>query len=141
MGKLLSPHLFFYRRGANGLRGMESTLKVIAKHWEQSLCSRTDTDYNVSHIYNDSSSTQSSVQFSSVAQSCRAGIYVSSVMSNSWQLHGLKPARLLCPWDSPGKNTGVGCHFLLQGILLTQGFESRSLATPALAGRLFTVPP
>ena len=30
------------------------------------------------------------------------------------------PARLLCPWDSPGKNTGVGCHFLLQGIFPTQ---------------------
>ena len=29
-------------------------------------------------------------------------------------------ARLLCPWDSPGKNTGVGCHFLLQGIFSTQ---------------------
>ena len=33
--------------------------------------------------------------------------------------HGL--ARLLCPWDSPGKNTGVGCHFLLQGMFPTQG--------------------
>ena len=32
----------------------------------------------------------------------------------------LKPARLLCPWDSLGKNTGVGCHFFLQGILQTQ---------------------
>ena len=30
------------------------------------------------------------------------------------QLHGLYPARLLCPWDFPGKNTGAGCHFLLQ---------------------------
>ena len=30
-------------------------------------------------------------------------------------------ARCLCPWDFPGKNTGVGCHFLLQGIFLTQG--------------------
>ena len=29
-------------------------------------------------------------------------------------------SRLLCPWDSPGKNTGVGCHALLQGIFLTQ---------------------
>ena len=29
--------------------------------------------------------------------------------------------RLLCPWDSPGKNTGVGCHFILQGIFPTQG--------------------
>ena len=29
--------------------------------------------------------------------------------------------RLLCPWDFPGKNPGVGCHFLLQEIFLTQG--------------------
>ena len=32
----------------------------------------------------------------------------------------IKPTRLLCPWDLPGKNTGVGCHFLLQGRFLTQ---------------------
>ena len=32
-------------------------------------------------------------------------------------------SRLLCPWVSPGKNTGVGCHFLLQGIFLTQGLK------------------
>ena len=35
--------------------------------------------------------------------------------------HGLEPARLLCPWDSPGKNTGVGCHSFLQEIFPTQG--------------------
>ena len=34
-------------------------------------------------------------------------------MSNSLRPHGLQPTRLLCPWDSPGKNTGVGCHFPL----------------------------
>ena len=34
---------------------------------------------------------------------------------------GLRPARLLCPWDSPGKDTAVGCHALLQGIFPTQG--------------------
>ena len=39
-----------------------------------------------------------------------------SAVSNSWQPHGLKPATLLCPWNSPGKNTGVGCHPLFQGI-------------------------
>ena len=43
------------------------------------------------------------------------------VMSSSLWLHGLQPSRLLCPWDFPGKNTGVGCHFLLQEIFLTQG--------------------
>ena len=41
----------------------------------------------------------------------------------SWLLwpHRLEPARLLCPWDSPGKKTQVGCHFLLRGIFPTQG--------------------
>ena len=34
--------------------------------------------------------------------------------------HGLEPTRLPCPWDSPGKNAGVGCRFLLQGIFPTQ---------------------
>ena len=45
---------------------------------------------------------------------------VHSVMSDSLQTHGLQPARLLCPWDFPGKNTGVGCHFLLYGVFPTQ---------------------
>ena len=35
-------------------------------------------------------------------------------MSDSVRPHGWQPTRLPCPWDSPGKNTGVGCHFLLQ---------------------------
>ena len=34
-----------------------------------------------------------------------------------------KPARLLRPWNSPGKNTGASCRFLLQGIFLTQGLN------------------
>ena len=37
--------------------------------------------------------------------------------------HGLQPTRLLHPWDFPGKNTGVGCHFLLQEIFPTQGLN------------------
>ena len=43
-----------------------------------------------------------------------------SVVSNSLQPHGLQPTRLLRPWDFPGKSTGVGCHFLLQGKVPTQ---------------------
>ena len=47
------------------------------------------------------------------------GFYIYTVTSSLshvrlLQPHGLQPARLLCPWDSPGKNIGVGCHFLLQ---------------------------
>ena len=41
--------------------------------------------------------------------------------------HPMEPTRLLCPWDFPGKNTGVGCHFLLQRIFLTQGLNSHLL--------------
>ena len=37
-----------------------------------------------------------------------------SVMSDSSRPHGLQPTRLICPWDFPGKSTGVGCHCLLQ---------------------------
>ena len=44
-----------------------------------------------------------------------------TVVSEVLRPHGLEPTRLLCPWDFPGKNTGVGCRFLLQGIFLTQG--------------------
>ena len=40
--------------------------------------------------------------------------YSHSVVSDSLQPHGLYPTSLLCPGDFPGKNTGVGCHFLLQ---------------------------
>ena len=39
-----------------------------------------------------------------------------SVVFDSVRPHRRQPNRLLCPWDSPGKNTGVGCHFLLQCI-------------------------
>ena len=58
-----------------------------------------------------------------------------SVMSDSLRPRGLGPARFLCPWDFPGKNTGSGCHFLLQGI------EPKSFESPALAGGFFTTEP
>ena len=37
-----------------------------------------------------------------------------SIVSNSVPPRRQQPTRLLCPWDSPGQNTGMGCHFLLQ---------------------------
>ena len=46
---------------------------------------------------------------------------VTSVVSYSVRAYGLEPARLLCLWDSPGKNTGLGSHALLHGIFMTQG--------------------
>ena len=46
---------------------------------------------------------------------------VASVVSDSLRPYRLQPVSLLCPWDSSGKNTGVGCHALLQRVFLTQG--------------------
>ena len=43
----------------------------------------------------------------------------------------------LCPWDFPGKNTGVSCHALLQGIFLAQGSNPGLLTSPALAGGFY----
>ena len=52
-------------------------------------------------------------------------VFSCSVVSNSLRPHRLYPNRLLCPWDFTGKNTGVGCLFLLQGILPAQGLIPR----------------
>ena len=54
-----------------------------------------------------------------------------SVTSDLLQPHGLQPAMVLCPWNSPGKNTGVKSHSLLQGIFPHPGTEPGSLALQA----------
>ena len=57
---------------------------------------------------------------------------VASVVSDSVRSHGLQPTRLLRPWDSPGKNTGVGCHFLLQCMKVKSENEvAQSCTTPS----------
>ena len=63
-------------------------------------------------------------------------------MSDSVQPYGLQPARLLYTWEFPGKNTGVGCHALLQGFFQTQGSNpSLLLLLHWQAGSLPLVPP
>ena len=56
-------------------------------------------------------------------QSFNTTMNARSVVSDSLPPHGLQPARLLCPWDFPDKNTRVDCHFLLQRIFSTQGLN------------------
>ena len=51
---------------------------------------------------------------------CLLLLFSCQIVSSSLRSRGLLPARLLCPWDFPGKNTEVGYHFLLQGIFPTQ---------------------
>ena len=59
------------------------------------------------------------------------------ITSDSLWPCGLQPTRLLYSWDSLGKNTGVGCHFLLQRIFLTQGSNMCLSCLLALAGGFF----
>ena len=67
---------------------------------------------------------------------------VASGVANSVQPYGPPPARLLCPWHSPGKSTGVGCRALLQGIFPTQGSNLHLLRLLNWqAGSLLPVPP
>ena len=53
--------------------------------------------------------------------SCHMLVYEVKVTQS--RPHGLKPTRLFCPWNSPGRNTEVGCHSLLQGIFPIQGLN------------------
>ena len=68
-------------------------------------------------------------------------VCVCQLVSNSLWPYGLKPARLLCPWNFLGKKTGVGCHFLFQGNLPKPGIEPASLVSLALADGFFTAAP
>ena len=63
-----------------------------------------------------------------VSLECKCKSVNHSAVSNSLRPHGLGPVSLLCPWNSPGKNTGVGSHSLLQGVLPDPGIEAWSLA-------------
>ena len=57
----------------------------------------------------------------------RSALCVHAQSGLTLQPHGLQPLRLASPWDLPGKNAGVGCPFLFQGIFLTQGWNPRLL--------------
>src|SRR5574338_840845 len=61
-------------------------------------------------------------------------------MSDSVRPHRRQPTRLPCPWDSPGKNTGVGCHFLLQCMKVKSESEVAQLC-PTLSDPMDCSPP
>ena len=65
--------------------------------------------------------TRKTIQIQYISMKLLCLVLSRSVVFDSVQPHGLQHTRLLCPWDFPGKNTGVSCHFLLHGIFLNQG--------------------
>ena len=75
---------------------------TIARTWKQPRCPSADEWIRkLWYIY-------------TVEYCCCYCCYVASVVSDSVRPHRQQPTRLPRPWDSPGKNTEVGCHFLLQ---------------------------
>ena len=74
-----------------------AALFTIAMTWKQPKCPSTDEWIKLWYIY--------TMEYSAAAAAAK---------SDSVQPHRQQPTRLLCPWDSPGKNTEVGCHLLLQ---------------------------
>ena len=105
--------------------------------WDSIPLRRSDKGPNVFLNFHVSTCVCVSV-FVCVCICVRAYVFVCTYMYDSCsdvsdflQPHGLKPTRLLWPWNSPGKRTGLGCHFLLQGIFLTQ--------VSYIAGRFFTI--
>ena len=80
---------------------------MIKDHKNEKKIIKIREDITIINIYTPNIVT------SEVIQSCPSRVSL-------WS-HGLYPTMLLCPWDFPGKSNGVGCHFLLQRIFLTQG--------------------
>ena len=70
---------------------------------------------------------------------CCCCCQVASAVSDSVRPHRWQPTRLPCPWDSPGKNTGVGCHFLLQCVKVKSLSCDQLFATPWTAA--YQAPP
>ena len=68
---------------------------------------------------------------------CMSVCSVTSVVSNSVWPCGLQPASLLCPWNSPGKNTEVGCYALLKGIFPIQESNLQSLISSCIGRWVF----
>ena len=102
-----------------------AALFIITKKWKQSK--RPPMDEGVNKMW-----ALQTMEYYSAIKAWRSDTLYN--MDESWKhcvlsrlscdslwLHALQPARLLCPRDSPGKNTGMSCHALLQGIFPTQG--------------------
>ena len=91
-----------------------AVLFTIARMWKQPRCPSTDEWIkSLWYIY-------------TMEYCCWWCLIAKSYLTLFWP-YALLPARVLCLWDLPGKNTAVGCHFLIQGLFQTQGLNPHLL--------------
>ena len=83
--------------------------------------------------------SESTAPMSTALEEAGRALFLPACVLSCFRPHGLQPSRL-CPWASPVKSTGVGCHALLQGIFPTQG-SNLYLPVSCVAGRFFTSEP
>ena len=133
----------------HGLRGLSgdqprsrSPLRVTSLEQKCSQCSYLLEVYRGFYCLCQGQDQRPSIRAKDASSALVHACSVASVVSSSLRPHGLQTTKLLCPWDSPDKNTGVGCHALLQGIFLTQGSNPYLLHLPHWqAGSLPLAPP
>ena len=92
----------------------QNGVKTTKKHQASIHKTSWKPHFQLSHTF----SFKNHLQF--YRMGCCSCYLVTKSCLTLFQHHGLQPTRLLCPWDFPGKNTGLGCHFLLPGIFQTQ---------------------
>ena len=97
------------------------------------------TDLNIMVTTNQKHATDSHTHTLNRTQAYYYYYYIASVVSDSMRPNGRQPTRLPCPWDSPGENTGVGCHVLLQCMKVKSLSHVQLFATPWTAA--YQVPP
>ena len=91
---------------------MPHRFKFVLEEKVSNFVSKICSEKYILHLI--PSNTHRYLRYTSTMFSSIAFCSVPSVVSDSVRPHRWQPTRLPCPWDSPGKNTGVGCHFLLQ---------------------------
>ena len=89
----------------------------------QNVCQRTCWKSQYCHLHADADLTTAFRKGKCVNMDCCCCFLVAQLCLTLLWPCGLQPTRLNHPWNFPGKNTGMGCHFLLQGIFPTQGLN------------------
>ena len=106
------------------LNVLSSSIILIFNDWQPPKFIKNTCTSFIS-VYSSLATTAQPLYFNlnSIYHLTQSEIVSHSVVSDSLWCYGLSPTRLLHPWDFPGKNTGVGCHFLFQEIFPTQGLN------------------
>ena len=121
------PELISFRRDWLDLLAVQGTLKSLLQHHNSKTSILRCSAFFIVQLSHPYMTTGTLTRWNFVGKVMSLLLNMLSRLAITFlqscptlQLHGLQPASLLCPWASPGKNTGVGCHALLQETFPTQ---------------------